>query len=179
MMLSLSRPGAPPAAVAEREAAITRLYQEQWVPMVRLALLMLGDRPSAEDATQEAFAAVYRRWDKIDDRSRTEAYLRSAVLNTSRSVLRRRKLAVVHRQPAEPPVWSAESQAMVGEERRSVLAALATLPTRRREVLVMRFYLHLSDADIAQTLGISEVSVRSTASRALRALGAKLQEEDR
>jgi RNA polymerase sigma-70 factor (sigma-E family) len=179
MMLSLSRSGAPPTAVADREAAITRLYQEQWAPMVRLALLMLGDRPSAEDATQEAFTAVYRRWDKVKDQARIEAYLRSAVLNTSRSVLRRRKLTLLHRPPSDPPVWSAESQAMLGEERRSVLAALATLPTRRREVLVMRFYLHLSDADIAQTLGISEVSVRSTASRALRSLGTKLQEEDR
>jgi RNA polymerase sigma factor (sigma-70 family) len=66
---------------------------------------------------------------------------------------------------------------MIGEDRREVLAALATLPARRREVLVMRFYLHLSDADIAQTLGISEVSVRSTASRALKSLGHKLKED--
>ena len=58
-----------------------------------------------------------------------------------------------------------------------MLAALATLPARRREVLVMRFYLHLSDAAIAETLGITEVSVRSTASRALKSLRAKLKED--
>ncbi|WP_460652156.1 RNA polymerase sigma factor [Kribbella endophytica] len=177
MMLSLGRSQTHPPPVAEREAAITRLYQEQWAGMVRLALLMLGDRASAEDAVQESFAAVYRRWDKIKDGTRVEAYLRSAVLNTSRSVLRRRKLAVLHRQPVDPPVWSAENQAMLGEDRREVLAALATLPARRREVLVMRFYLHLSDAEIAQTLGITEVSVRSTVSRALKSLGAKLKED--
>ncbi len=143
-------------------------------------LLMLGDRASAEDAVQEAFAAVYRRWDKIKDGTRVEAYLRSAVLNTSRSVLRRRKLAdTASAAWSSRPVWSAESQAMLGEDRREVLAALATLPTRRREVLVMRFYLHLSDAEIAQTLGITEVSVRSTASRALRSPGHEAEEEDR
>ncbi|WP_239063051.1 SigE family RNA polymerase sigma factor [Streptomyces sp. SID13031] len=178
MMLSGGgRPGAPPAPDTDREAAITLLYRAQWAGMVRLSLLMLGDRPSAEDAVQEAFAAMYRRWDKIKDGTRVEAYLRSAVLNTSRSVLRRRKLALLHRGQPEPAVWSAESAAMIGEDRREVLAALATLPARRREVLVMRFYLHLSDADIAQTLGITEVSVRSTASRALKSLGHKLKED--
>lgn len=145
--------------------------------MVRLSLLMLGDRQSAEDAVQESFAAVYRRWDKVKDSTKIEAYLRSAVLNTSRSVLRRRKRALLHRHHPDPPVWSAESQAMVGEDRREVLAALATLPTRRREVLVMRFYLHLTDAQIGDTLGISEVTVRSTASRALKSLGDKLKED--
>jgi RNA polymerase sigma-70 factor (sigma-E family) len=172
-----SRSEAPPGPSPDREGAITRLYREQWAGMVRLSLLMLGDRPSAEDAVQESFAAMYRRWDKIKDGARVEAYLRSAVLNTSRSVLRRRKLALLHRGQPEPAVWSAESAAMIGEDRREVLAALATLPARRREVLVMRFYLHLSDADIAQTLGISEVSVRSTASRALKSLGHKLKED--
>lgn len=176
MTLSRHRSGAPPTAAADREAAVTRLYREHWAGLVRLSLLMLGDRPSAEDAVQESFAAVYRRWDKIKDSTKIEAYLRSAVLNTSRSVLRRRKLALLHRQQPEPAVWSAESQAMLGEDRREVLAALATLPTRRREVLVMRFYLHLSDAQIADTLGISEITVRSTASRALKSLGDKLKE---
>ncbi|GAA1598480.1 SigE family RNA polymerase sigma factor [Kribbella sancticallisti] len=176
MTMSPGRSGVPPSAVTEREDAITRLHREQWAGLVRLSLLLLGDRASAEDAVQESFAAIYRRWDKIKDRDRLDAYLRSAVLNTSRSVLRRRRLAVLHRQPIEPPVWSAESEAMLGEDRREVLAALATLPTRRREVLVMRFYLHLSDAEIAETLGISAVSVRSTVSRGLKDLGQKLEE---
>jgi RNA polymerase sigma-70 factor (sigma-E family) len=175
-MVSLRRPGAPPLAAADddRDATVSQLYAEHWTSMVRLALLMVGDRPCAEDVAQEAFAGIYRRWEAVGE-GKALAYLRSAVLNGARSALRRRKVARLYAPPAAPPVWSAENAVMLGEDRREVLAALTTLPARRREVLVLRFYLHLSDADIARTLGISEVTVRSTASRALRSLGHKLE----
>lgn len=194
-MPGLNRQGAPPDAAnpareaadrevadgggaeygaGERDAAVSLLYEEHWTGMVRLALLMVGDRPSAEDVAQEGFAAIYRRWDAIGE-GKALAYLRSSVLNGARSVLRRRKVARLYSPPAERPVWSTEHDAVLREDRREVLAALATLPARRREVLVLRFYLHLSDAEIARTLGISEVSVRSTASRALKSLGRKLE----
>lgn len=178
MTLSLRRPIPPPSArdsEARREAAVTTLYREHWAGMVRLSLLMVGDRASAEDVVQEAFAAIYRRWDRIGE-GKQLPYLRSTVLNGSRSLIRRRKVARLYTQPTERPVWSAEHDAMIGEDRREVLVALDTLPTRQREVLVLRFYLHLSDAEIAQTLGIREVSVRSTASRALATLGRKLED---
>ena len=175
-MVSLRRPAQQAAAAAgERDATVSQLYEEHWTGMVRLALLMVGDRPSAEDVAQEAFAGIYRRWHAIGE-GKALPYLRSSVLNGARSVLRRRKVARLYAPPVDPPVWSAEHDAVLGEDRREVLAALATLPARRREVLVLRFYLHLSDADIARTLGISEVTVRSTASRALKSLGQKLED---
>jgi RNA polymerase sigma factor (sigma-70 family) len=65
---------------------------------------------------------------------------------------------------------------MLSEERREVLAALHTLPARQREVLILRFYLRLSDSEIAASLGIREVSVRSAASRGLAALARKLED---
>lgn len=160
-----------------RDAAVTELYDQHWPGLVRLALLLLGDRPSAEDVVQDAFTELYRRWSRLRDPARALTYLRSAVLNRSRSVLRRRKVALRHgRSPVEPPVWSAEHAAVLSEDRREVLLALTKLPTRRREVLVLRFYLELTDAQIAETLGISQNTVRSTASRGLATLGRMLED---
>lgn len=70
----------------------------------------------------------------------------------------------------EPPIWSAESEVLVGEERRRIVEALQRLPRRRREVLVLRYYLNPSDSEIAETLGIEPVTVRTTAARGLSAL---------
>lgn len=170
-MVSMRR-GTPP----ERDRAVSLLYADHWAGLTRLALLMLGDRPSAEDVVQDAFTQLYRRWDRLDDHSRALGYLRSSVLNGSRGVLRRRKVARLYRPPADVPVWSPEHHAELGEDRREVLQALAGLPARRREVLVLRFYLNLPDAEIAETLGISPVTVRSTASRALDNLARRLEE---
>ena len=71
---------------------------------------------------------------------------------------------------------SAESEAILSEDRRQVLSALARLPRRRREVLVLRYYLGLSEAEIAAVLGISAGTVKSTAARALAALARDLGE---
>jgi RNA polymerase sigma-70 factor (sigma-E family) len=177
MMESLGRRSAAPPRVAARgrDTAVAELYTEHWAGLTRLAVLMLGDRPSAEDVVQESFATLYRRWDKLKDPDKAIGYLRSTVLNGSRTVLRRRKVARLYRPPAEPPMWSTEDDAVLSEDRREVLRALASLPARRREVLVLRFYLNLPDAEIAETLGISAVTVRSTASRALAELGRTLE----
>jgi RNA polymerase sigma-70 factor (sigma-E family) len=164
-----------------RDVTVTELYEQHWPGLVRLAVLMLGDRPSAEDVVQDAYAELYRRWSRLRDPTRALTYLRSTVLNRSRSVLRRRKVALRHDQhPAEPAIWSAEHSAehsaVLSEDRREVLLALTKLPTRRREILVLRFYLDLTDAEIAETLGISRNTVRSAASRGLAALGRMLED---
>ena len=108
-------------------------------------------------------------------------YVRAAVLNGCRSVQRRRviarRAAIIHRasQPHDT-LASAESEVIVSEDRRQVLTALARLPHRRREVLVLRYYLGLSEAEIAAVLGISAGTVKSTAARALAALARDLGE---
>jgi RNA polymerase sigma factor (sigma-70 family) len=77
----------------------------------------------------------------------------------------------------EPAVWSAEAAALLSEDRREVIRAMERLPARRREVLVLRYYLDLTDAEIAAAMGITEATVRSTAARALRAMARMLGEE--
>jgi RNA polymerase sigma factor (sigma-70 family) len=103
------------------------------------------------------------------------------VLNGCRSVLRRRaaarRVGAAHRD--EPPAKSAENEVILSEDRRQVLAALARLPRRRRELLVLRYYLGLSEAEIAAVLGISPGTVKSTAARGLAALARDLGEQSR
>jgi RNA polymerase sigma-70 factor (sigma-E family) len=169
---------APPAGGqdgAAAKAAVTALYEAHALGLVRLAYVMLGDRAGAEDVVQEAFGGLYRRWDQLNDRGRALQYVRSSVLNGCRSVLRRRRHADVDDVSA-PPAASAEAVALTSEERREVMRALRRLPDRQREVLVLRFYLDEPEAAIAEALGISQSTVRSTAHRALAALGRLLEE---
>ena len=164
---------------ADAGPLVTALYQAHGVGLIRLAVVMLGDRPAAEDVVQEAFCGLYRRWDHLDDPGNALRYLRSSVLNGCRSVLRNRGRLYLRlgQEPGRPDsVESAESTALVGEEHRAVLAALRRLPDRQREALVLRFYLELSEAEIAQAMGISQGTVKSTVSRALAALGRLLEE---
>jgi RNA polymerase sigma-70 factor (sigma-E family) len=153
------------------------LFRAHAVALVRVAMLLLGDQSSAEDVVQEAFFGLYRSLPKLRDRGKALPYLRASVINGSRSVLRARKRAVLRGVHHEPPVWSAESAAMAGEDRKALLAAVARLPRRAREVLALRYYLDLADHEIAAALGVSRATVSSTASRALAALARDLKEE--
>ncbi|HEY2267875.1 MAG TPA: SigE family RNA polymerase sigma factor [Streptosporangiaceae bacterium] len=170
-------PGWPAAPAGDQAAeAVAALYADHAVSLIRLAYLMLGDRPAAEDAVQDAFCGLYRNWGRLDDPGRALGYVRTAVLNGSRSALRRRtagrKLAVTH-QPPEP---SAEASALSREEREEVMRAVRALPGRQREALVLRFYLDLPEREIARIMGLRPGSVRSATHRALRALGQSLKE---
>jgi RNA polymerase sigma-70 factor (sigma-E family) len=160
---------------AGAEAAVTALYETHALGLVRLAYVMLGDRAGAEDVVQDAFGGLYRRWDQLSDKERALPYVRSSVLNGCRSALRRRR-ADVDGAPQPPPAASAEAAVLTSEERREVMRALRLLPGRQREVLVLRFYLDQPEAAIAQAMGISQSTVRSTAHRALAALGRLLEE---
>ncbi|GAA0397430.1 hypothetical protein Acor_74840 [Acrocarpospora corrugata] len=160
----------------EQDQAITGLYAEHALGLTRLAVLMVGDRESAEDVVQEAFLGLHRRFRHLKDPDKALVYLRSAVLNNSRTVLRRRRLPSMFAGTYEPPVWSAESAALLGAERREVMAALHRLPARQRESLLLRYYAELSEEETAQVMGVSRGTVKSTTSRALDALGRLLGE---
>jgi RNA polymerase sigma-70 factor (sigma-E family) len=160
------------------DAAIEELYAAHWRSLVRLAVLLVRDVPTAEEVVQDSFVAVHARWDRLRDHSKALAYLRQSVVNGSRSVLRRRGTAArfAARQAGLPEaaVPSAEQQAEVGARRAVVLDAMARLPDRQREVLALRYYVDLSEAEIASTLGISAGAVKSHASRGTAALRATL-----
>jgi RNA polymerase sigma-70 factor (sigma-E family) len=167
-------------AWAGAEAGVTALYQASALGLIRMAYVMLGDLPSAEDVVQEAFYGLYRRWDRLADTGGATYYVRTSVLNGCRSAMRRRAVRrgfLQHRPLADPlPAVSAETVVLGGERREEVIRALRHLPDRQREVLVLRFYAELPDEQIARVMGIRPGTVRSTAFRALDALGRALKE---
>lgn len=157
--------------------AVTELYEVHALGFVRLAMVMLGDLKAAEDVVQDAFCGLYRRWQHLDDSGKALQYVRSAVFNGCRSHLRGRARAQ-RREFAEPQasVPSPEEDALLAEEHAEVLAALRKLPARQREALVLRFFLDLSEPDIATAMQVSQGTVKSTTSRALTTLGRLLEE---
>ena len=183
-----TRPGRPRPRVPSRRrpgrtsaaAAVGALYEATALGLIRMAYVMLGDLPGAEDVVQEAFCGLYRRWERLADPAGAAYYVRTSVLNGCRSALRRqavRRGFVQHRSLADPlPAVSAETVVLGGEEREDVIHALRRLPDRQREVLILRFYAELPDEQIARVMGIRPGTVRSTAFRALDALGRALKE---
>src|ERR1700728_4134535 len=106
---------------------VDELFRTHAVSLVRLATLLTGDQQSAEDVVQEAFLRLYRGLAGLRDRDKALPYLLTSVVNGARSVLRARRRALVRRTAHQPAVWSAESAALDGEDRRAVLAAVARL----------------------------------------------------
>jgi RNA polymerase sigma-70 factor (sigma-E family) len=162
-------------AAASADAVVAALYQANVLALSRLAYLMLGDQASAEDVVQEAFCGLYRRWDRLHDSTRAVYYLRSSVLNGCRSVLRHRSSRRAGPLDQAPSL-SAEAAVLGSEEREEVIRAVIGLPHRQREVLVLRYYCDLPDEQIASVMRIRQSTVRSTAHRALGALGRVLKE---
>jgi RNA polymerase sigma-70 factor (sigma-E family) len=175
-----SEPGRLEATAAGEWLDAEGIFRQYHADLVRLALLLVGDRASAEDVVQDVFTRLCARGRELDQDSAL-AYIRTAVVNGCRSVLRRRalarRIAITRAGPWRDTQESAECTAILAEDRRRVLAALAALPARRREVLVLRFYLNLPVAEVAAILGISQGSVKSAAARGLAALARRLGEE--
>jgi RNA polymerase sigma-70 factor (sigma-E family) len=146
------------------------LYRQHRMRLVRLAILLVDELGTAEDVVQEAFTGLHRHWSGLRDEAAALGYLRTAVVNGSRSVLRRRKTARGYVPPHQANARSAESLAMLTAEHQAVVAALSQLPSRQREVLVLRYYGGMSEAEIAAATGVSRGTVKSSASRALDAL---------
>jgi len=167
-----------PAPLRGAAEAVTALYEAHALGLIRLGVIMLGDRPAAEDVVQEAFYGLYRRWHALSEETNALAYVRSSVINGCRSALRRRVrqfTGVAADQPGESA--SAESAALLSEEYRQVLLAIRRLPSRQREALVLRYYLDLDEGEIASAMRVSRGTVKSTTSRALAALGRILEDQ--
>nr|WP_225312139.1 SigE family RNA polymerase sigma factor [Microbispora cellulosiformans] len=165
------------AGAAPADVLITDLFMTHRLGLVRFAFLLVGDQETAEDIVQDAFAAVHRRWSRLTDHGRVLPYLRTAVLNGCRMVHRRRVIIRRFGGDRKVPFWSAEAEALLGETRREVFLAVRALPRRQREAVVLRYYLDLSEGDIAEVMGVSRGTVKSTTSRALKTLAAKLEED--
>jgi RNA polymerase sigma-70 factor (sigma-E family) len=150
-------------------------YRAHYRSLVRLASLLLHDVGRCEEVVQDAFVAVWRRRPDLRTDERLPAYLRSAVLNGARSALRHEGVARRHLRSVATPPHAPEAGSLPGDDAR-VLGALRALPARQREVLALRYYLDLSEAEIAATLGISAGSVKTHAHRGLATLSERLED---
>ncbi len=184
-VVSTGSPSGPTEGVLiDADSALEQLYDEHYVRLVRLSVLLLRDVHRAEEVVQDSFVAVYlqlRRSGGPDGFTNAPAYLRQTVVNRSRSVLRH--LRVVERHPEAPSedAPGADHDTLISSRREAVLDALGQLPRRQREVLALRYYLDLSERDIADAMGISPGAVKSHASRgaaALRTILSRLLEEE-
>ncbi len=161
---------------SDADQMVTELFTIHYAGLVRLATLLLRDQAVAEEAVQDAFVSLHRRWRKLRDPGNAAAYLRTSVIHNTRSIQRRRSVAARHPQemPFDGP--SAESGALRGVAGTAVVDALRKLPARQREVLVLRYYADLSEADIAEAMKISRGAVKSHASRGMAALRTSLEQ---
>lgn len=138
----------------------------EWAHLVRLVALMLGDVAAAEDVVQDAFVKLNAKGGGGWDSSFALGYLRRAVLDTSRSSLRRRAVALRHLPRADRAERGAGYAAIHAFERSAVVSALSRLPPRQREALALRYYEDLSLAEIAETVNVTIGTVTSTLSKA-------------
>ncbi len=159
------------------DTVVTELYAVHYRTLVRLASFLVRDQPTAEEVVQDAFVAMAGGWQRLRDAEKALAYLRQTVVNKSRSVLRHRTVVDKNLQKAPPDMPSAEHGALVLLERSAVVSALRHLPDRQREAIVLRYYADLSEAEIADAMGISRGAVKSHTARGMASLRATLEQE--
>jgi RNA polymerase sigma-70 factor (sigma-E family) len=168
----------PAPSVWDADRVVTEIYHGEYKSLVRLAVLLVHDVPTAEEVVQDAFEAMHTAWRRLRDSEKALSYLRQAVVNKSRSVLRHRTVVDKNAPKPAPDEPSAEQGALALIERSAFVAALRTLPDRQREAIVLRYYADLSEADIAATMGISRGAVKSHTARAMAALKSILEQEN-
>ncbi|MGH9179227.1 MAG: SigE family RNA polymerase sigma factor [Acidimicrobiales bacterium] len=159
------------------ETELARLHRAHYRSLVRLASLLVDDLGVCEELVQDAFVAVLGRRGALRDPGKLPAYLRSAVLNGARTQLRRGR--VRERRPGLRVVGEAPAAdigAVEADDRRAVLGALRSLPDRQREVLLLRYYLDLSEPEIAATLGIAPGTVKTHVQRGMAQLARLLED---
>lgn len=166
----------PAPAGVDRDEGVRRLYERQHADMVRFAAFLTGDITAAEDIAHEAFVRIFHAWDRIEDQSRADAYLRSTVVNLVRGGHRRQQVADRAARPHLVAVGSAEDDALARVGRDRVLSALTALPMRQRECVVMRHWMRMTESEIADELDISVGSVRTHLKRGTETLKTTLGE---
>lgn len=164
-------------APASADAVLCSLFDGHHRSLIRLARLLLDDHGAAEEVVQDAYVASLPKLAKLAEPEAALSYVRSAVLNGARSRMRRRQVALRH-----PGIYllgtaaSPEDQAVAGADHRAVLEAVRALPGRQRDCVILRYWLDLSEAEIALTLRISRGSVKTHLHRGMARLETRLED---
>lgn len=163
------------AAMDELTTKLTDLYQENYRQLLRIAVLLVDDKAAAEDIVQDAYLRVFDSRNRLRDPDKALAFLRQAVLNKARSALRRRMVARKY-QPRLATQDSHPDNTGRGVDRAVLADALAQLPRRQREAVVLRYYADFSEVRTAKMMGCSRGAVKSYCSRGIARLSELLRE---
>ena len=158
-------------AAADRALDFDALYRESRDDVFAYAATLLRDRAAAEDVTASSFERAYKKRSRFDARRGSpRAWLFGIVRNAALDELRRRKRALTTALPDPPSEPGPDEAAELAAERDAVRAALATLAARDREVIALKFHADLSNAEIADVLGVSVTNAGTLLSRAMTKL---------
>ena len=157
------------------DQTLEQLFQERYSVLVGLARLLLDERELAEEVVMEAFARTLEGWSRVRETGDPYPYVRGAVVNLSRSGLRRRSVVRRHRAEVVQYAPAADVAVVTSESRREVIEALRALPRRQRECVVLRYFEDASTAETAEALGISEGAVKTHLHRALGSMEKRLE----
>lgn len=165
---------------AQLDAEFREFMHSRWPAMVRLAYALTGDQGHAEDVAQAAFARAYASWPRVSRTENPEGYVRRIVINENRNRFRKQRVAErLTDAPPEPgpgagpglgPGMGTADATSQYDERSALMAALRRLGPRQRAVVVLRYWLGLTEAETAAELNCSVGTVKSQASRALATL---------
>lgn len=183
MESALTRPFRPSGRTSppgvEITSAVEALFCDHYEGMCRLTVAIVGSRSDAEDVVMEVFTKLARRTARRSEEELTAAYVRGAVVNEARSLLRRRLLALRFTQRESAKPTTPETPYDTLESRSIVLKALQELPLRQRTAIVLRYYEGLSEAEVASTMGCSLGTAKSHLARARRGMLKHLGNDDR
>ncbi len=156
------------------EERFTEFVRAHSASLFRTAYLMTGDYQRAEDVLQAALVRVYQHWPRVDGMDRPVGYVRKVVVNQSLSWWRKRSSHESPLKVIDEPAWGGQEDEVAEHER--VWAAVLSLPRRQRAVTVLRYYEDMTEAQIAETLGMAPGSVKSHSHAAVRRLAELLGE---
>ena len=156
-----------------RDAEFAAYMSARQPSLLRTAYLLTGDQHTAEDLVQTALAKLYLAWDRVQDRGLVDGYVRRILVNENNSLWRR---AWKKREFSTDtlPDHQAVSDRHDDGQSAALWEFVQTLPRKQRAVVVLRYYEDLSEAEVAEILGISVGTVKSQASRALAGLRARV-----
>ncbi|KRF15711.1 SigE family RNA polymerase sigma factor [Nocardioides sp. Soil796] len=156
------------------DAEFAEFASARWAALYRTAYLLVHDHALAEDLVQTALVKTYVSWPKLRVADAAEAYTRKILVNTALSWFRRKSWQKEHATAELPDRGTRDADP---EDRRWLVDEVAGLPPRQRAVVVLRYLEDLSVAETARILGISEGTVKSQCSDALKRLRTTLGPE--
>jgi RNA polymerase sigma-70 factor (sigma-E family) len=172
LLLAVDRARAPVSVTVDPDTLVAQLFDEEGVSLVRMARLFTDDRNAAEDLVQEAFIRLHKSAHRIRSNKKAASYLRSIVINLARDHNRRGLMSLRHQEavPAGSTPDAPEDLLILDEQQARILDELRALSPRQRDCIFLRFYLELSEREIADTLSISRNSVKTHCRRGLASL---------